>query len=53
MVPVTSSLAVVIEDGHVRPPKLGEHLVELVDGRWVCTLREHAGHPCRKGLVTV
>lgn len=42
---------IVIEDGYVRPPRLDEHLVHLIDGRWVCTLGEHAGLPCALGLA--
>lgn len=48
---VTSRQTIVIENGHVRPPQLDEHLVRLIDGRWVCTLGEHAGMACHLGLA--
>jgi len=51
MIPVTSSQTVVIEDGHVRPPRRDEHLVRREDGRWVCVLGEHAGMACQVELA--
>jgi hypothetical protein len=50
MTTVTSQ-TIVIEDGYVRPPSRNEHLVHLVDGRWVCVLGEHAGMACRVELA--
>jgi hypothetical protein len=47
-----STLVVVIERGLIRVPQGDEHLVRPVDGRYVCTLGDHAGEPCRHaGLV--
>lgn len=48
---LVTSQTVVIEDGHVRPPRLDEHLVRQEDGRWVCVLGEHAGQECHLGLA--
>jgi hypothetical protein len=48
---VTSRSTIVIEDGYVRAPQPDEHLVRLVDGRWVCVLGEHASLPCALGLA--
>lgn len=46
-----SSLTVVIEDGYVRPPRPDEHLVRLIDGKWVCVLGEHKGMACQVELA--
>lgn len=46
-----TSQTIVIEDGYVRPPRLDEHLVHLVDGRWVCVLHEHQGMACTVELA--
>lgn len=51
MTAVTSRQMIIIEDGYVRAPKLDEHLVHLVDGRWVCVLGEHAGMACQVELA--
>lgn len=48
---MTSRKTIVIEDGYVRPPRLDEHLVHLIDGHWVCILAEHAGMACHLGLA--
>lgn len=46
-----ASQTIVIEGGHVRAPRFDEHLVHLVDGRWVCVLGEHAGMACHVELA--
>jgi hypothetical protein len=50
MVSVTSQ-TIVIEDGHVRPPRPDEHLVHFEGDRWVCVLGEHAGMACQVELA--
>lgn len=46
------TLVIVIERGLIRVPCGDEHLVQPVDGRYICTLGDHAGEWCQDaGLV--